>query len=231
MAGYRSASQTSPFTDTVDANNPSFAAGQARRFQGQPNINQAISGVPVGGTSPFQGALQAAGTAGAGIGSLFGGGQSTGNTTEGQKVEQGAGSATPGSGSGSNVDRFTSMLTDPKYKGNAQAVVDDFNKLGLDADGTGLSSKYGSSPAVYDGGNTIGLPDRYMTKNSDGTWSTTMRGSGGGGASPQILQNAIMGNVPTVNSQGSGQSIWQQILQNLQGNQQLAPVAKQSFGI
>lgn len=170
----------------------------------------------------------------------------------GQQGAQGAPTSDASSqqGSGSNVDKFMSMLNDPQYKGNAQAATDAFNKLGLDADHTGLSSKYGSSPAVYDGGNTIGLPDRYMTKNSDGSWSTTMRGPNSGGGSSQggggnELFSMLAGNpqLQDLGSQGDGSQsnqaqqgqdyatrLRQQIMSALQVNPQLAAIA-QNFQI
>lgn len=82
-------------------------------------------------------------------------------------------SATPAPAT-DNQSRFLAMLNSGQYA-NPQAAIDAFNALGLSADGTGLSSQYGSSPAYYSNGNTIGLPGAYLTQQSDGTWAATPR--------------------------------------------------------
>lgn len=74
-----------------------------------------------------------------------------------------------------NDDLILEMLNSPESKGkDPQSIIDQFNNQKLGADSTGLSSNYGSSPALY-GGNTIGLPDEVLNDNN-GVWSATKRG-------------------------------------------------------
>jgi hypothetical protein len=105
------------------------------------------------------------------------------------------GASSSASGSGTNQDKFLAMLNDPANKGkNPQALINQFNAMGLGADSSGLSSNYGSSPALY-GGNTIGLPGAVLTQNPDGTWSAAARGpdSGSSGSGTSSDLNSLFG--------------------------------------
>ncbi len=111
-------------------------------------------------------------------GGVAGPSASTGTTTESTKIENPA-SPTPTpttapTSTQSNQDRFLAMVNDPMYAGNPQAAIDAFNKLGLSADSSQLSSNYGSSPAYYSNNNTIGLPGAYLTFEN-GQWVPTQR--------------------------------------------------------
>lgn len=75
----------------------------------------------------------------------------------------------------SNVDYLNRLLTSGQYS-TPQDAINQFNSQGLSADSSGLSSNYGSSPAYYStNGGEIGLPDRYLVKQADGSWQTVMR--------------------------------------------------------
>ena len=255
MAAYPNygGSQTSPFTDPVQANNPAFSAGQQRRIQGQPNLGQAIQGgMPIGGTSPFAGAAQTLGNSPQAntmpMHRWFQGQQSqpqptfptsqpTGQTpVQGPNADQGSQSASStGSSStgGTNQDKFLAMLNDPANKGKSpQDIINQFNAMGLNADGSGLSSNYGSSPAYYSDGNAIGLPGAVLNQDpSTGQWTATARSGGGGNSGGQgfsnnnILSNAIlgtqMGTAAQANNAGNPSAIWQQVLAQLQQAPQL----------
>lgn len=115
-----------------------------------------------------------------------GNGQTTTSTTQPAKSEvpdpnaasSSSGALTQNQGE-NNSDFFTRLLNSGQYK-TPQDAINYFNSLGLGKDSSGTSSNYGSSPAYYDNGlGQIGLPDRYLVKNADGTWTTTMRGSSG----------------------------------------------------
>lgn len=233
-------SQTSPFTNLPSYNQPAGQStptnpNQARQRQVVNNaISNGGSGLPGNGT-PFGGAMQTLANAAPGIAGLASqqsGMQSTGSTTQPQKQEQGAGigaaSAPTGPSGGSNVDRFKSLLNDPKYKDNPQGAIDAFNSLGLDADSSGLSSHYGSSPAFYNNGlGQIGLPGSYLVKQSDGSWQETQRSPQQGGGGGNAAQNTInqLGAAPTLNGNDSN-GIWQQIVQALNVDPRLAQAAK-----
>lgn len=221
MFSNRSASQISPFGDSPDVNSPqSYAAQRRRQQQNGPDIQSAVTGgIPAGGTTPFAGAQQTLGS------------QPQQQTQpNGPRVEQPAASAGQSS-SGSNEDRFMSLLNDPQYKDNPQAAIDAFNGLGLKADSTGLSSNYGSSPAFYQQGlGQIGLPGAYLVKQQDGSWQRVTRSPEGPKAN---IQGAIGGFLPNqvndafsqaTGSQGTDYAakLQQMIMSALQGNPQLS---------
>lgn len=85
-------------------------------------------------------------------------------------------------GSANNDQTFLDMLNSGQYS-SPQAAIDAFNAMGLNADSTGLSSHYGSSPAYYSDGNAIGLPDAVLSQGADGKWTATARGNSGSSSS------------------------------------------------
>jgi hypothetical protein len=121
--------------------------------------------------------------------------------------------ATPPQSYGSNQDRFLAMVNSGQYQ-NPQAAIDAFNALNLNADASGLSSFYGSSPAYYSGNNTIGLPGSYLVQGPSGMWGAVQRGPEGPSASSLMpdftstmgmpdfsnflttLANSVLQNVP-----------------------------------
>lgn len=97
----------------------------------------------------------------------------------------------------SNVDYLNRLLTSGQYA-TPQDAINQFNNQHLSADSSGLSSNYGSSPAYYStNGGEIGLPDRYLVKQADGSWQTIMR-SPSSSAAPAV--QPVQPTLPTTST-------------------------------
>lgn len=151
----RSQSQISPYGDSPDVNSPSDYWAQRRRAQQNgpqgPDVSQAVSGIPAGGSSPFAGAQQTLGSPAANA--VSGGGFAGQQHTEpnGPKVEQ------PPTGQGAASGPGASSA--PGYQVGA---INSFANPNVQYNGFSPQNHLGETPtvttpkyAVYD----------YLTKN------------------------------------------------------------------